>query len=106
MNIEKGMKFKNHWIGHEDCYKDRIYEVRSVLSGCTCSRPQWRYEEPQARRRPHIHITARMIEGPFKDYEDHYFGPLDSETLKHIEHPETEWIEIINVPAGVQFSLF
>lgn len=39
--IQVGDKFTRHWVGHEECYKGRIYQVEGVYRNCTCGKPEW-----------------------------------------------------------------
>lgn len=106
--IQIGDKFRVHWLGHEECYKGRIYQVTGFREGCTCGKPGFVTGKPEIPRRPHLHVRAKLIESPAKymiGENDFLFGPLDIDTLHDIEDPEKSWIEIVR-QKGDQLSLF
>ena len=106
--IKIGDKFRYHWVEHEECYKECLYQVIGLLDGCTCGKPTFITGKPEVSRRPHLHIRAKLIDAPVKsiiDKRDFWFGPLDSETLYDIEDPDKSWIEIVR-QKGDQLSLF
>lgn len=105
--IARGMKFIYHWKGHEACYTSRVYQVKSVIRSCTCPVPNcFVMGKKPVPRRPHIHLTAKMIECPYEGIEkDGYsFGALDETTLIDLEDPN-QCLEIISF-AGCQLSIF
>lgn len=108
MNIEVGMKFKVVWIGHESCYKGRIYKAKKIYKDCTCTKPSWLFpnSNPPPRQK-HIHILADMVECPYEGIEkkDYLFGCIDENTLKDVDDPDGYWIETIPT-AGIQLTLF
>ena len=113
--IQVGDKFTCHWVGHEECYKGRIYQVEGVYRNCTCGKPEWLTGKPEwltgkpeMPRRSHIHIRAKLIKAPVKYMEGDkgfYFGPLDEDTLRDIDSPEKSWVEIV-YQKGDELSLF
>lgn len=106
--IQIGDKFKVRWIGHDECYKGRVYQVTSFLEGCTCGKPAFITGKPEEPRCPHLHVQAKMIESPDKymiGEQGLLFGPLDSETLHDIDVPNEFWIEIVR-QKGDQLDLF
>lgn len=106
--IQVGDKFTYHWVGHEECYKGRIYQVEGVYRNCTCGKPEWLTGRPEVSRRSHIHIRAKLIKAPIKYMEGDkgfYFGPLDADTLHDIDEPEKSWVEIV-YQKGDELSIF
>ncbi|WP_232220153.1 hypothetical protein [Prevotella falsenii] len=67
--IQVGDKFVYHWIGHEELYKGRIYQVEGVYRNCTCGKPEWLTGKREVPRRPHIHVRAKLIKAPIKYME-------------------------------------
>lgn len=99
--IQVGDKFTYHWVGHEECYRGRIYQVEGVYRNCTCGKPE-------VPRRSHIHIRAKLIKAPIKYMEGDkgfFFGPLDADTLRDIDDPDKLWVEIV-YQKGDELSLF
>ena len=106
--IQIGDKFKVRWVGHDECYKDRLYQVTSFLEGCTCGKPAFLTGKQESPRRPHLHVRAKLIEAPAKymvGENGFVFGPFDVETLRDIDAPDESWIEIV-WQKGDQLSLF
>lgn len=106
--IQIGDKFKVRWVGHDECYKDRLYQVTSFLEGCTCGKPAFLTGKQESPRRPHLHVRAKLIEAPAKymvGENGFVFGPFDVETLRDIDAPDESWIEIVR-QKGDQLSLF
>ena len=106
--IQIGDKFRNHWVGHEECYEGRIYQVTGFLEGCTCGKPTFLTGKQESPRRPHLHVRAKLIEAPAKymvGENGFVFGPFDVETLRDIDAPDESWIEIVR-QKGDQLSLF
>lgn len=106
--IQIGDKFKVRWVGHDECYKDRLYQVTSFFEGCTCGKPAYITGRPELPRRPHLHVRAKLIEAPAKymvGENGFVFGPFDVETLRDIDAPNESWIEIV-WQKGDQLSLF
>ena len=106
--IHIGDKFKRHWVGNESCYEGRLYQVTGVIDNCRCGRPSFLTGMPENPRREHVHVSAKLIEAPYKymiGESGFSFGPLDPDTLHYIDNPEGEWIEIVRKP-GDQLSLF
>nr|DAN40381.1 MAG TPA: hypothetical protein [Bacteriophage sp.] len=106
--IQIGDKFKVRWVGHDECYKDRLYQVTSFLEGCTCGKPAYITSKPELPRRPHLHVRAKLIDAPAKymvGENGFVFGPFDVETLRDIDAPDESWIEIVR-QKGDQLSLF
>ena len=106
--IQIGDKFKIRWVGHDECYKDRLYQVTSFLEGCTCGKPAFLTGKQESPRRPHLHVRAKLIEAPAKymvGENGFVFGPFDTETLCDIDAPDGSWIEIVR-QKGDQLSLF
>ena len=106
--IQIGDKFKVRWVGHDECYKDRLYQVTSFFEGCTCGKPAYITGKPELPRRPHLHVRAKLIEAPAKymvGENGFVFGPFDVETLHDIDAPDESWIEIV-WQKGDQLSLF
>lgn len=106
--IQIGDKFKVRWVGHDECYKDRLYQVTSFLEGCTCGKPAFLTGRQESPRRPHLHVRAKLIEAPAKymvGENGFVFGPFDVETLRDIDAPDESWIEIVR-QKGDQLSLF
>lgn len=101
-------KFKVRWVGHDECYKDRLYLVTSFLEGCTCGKSAYITGKPELPRRPHLHVRAKLIDAPVKymiGEGGFVFGPLDPETLHDIDVPDESWIEIVR-QKGDQLNLF
>lgn len=106
--IQVGDKFTYHWVGYEECHKGRIYQVEGVYRNCTCGKPEWLTGKPEAPRRSHIHIRAKLIKVPIKYMEGDkgfFFGPLDADTLRDIDEPDKSWVEIV-YQKGDELSLF
>ena len=106
--IQIGDKFKVRWVGHDECYEGRLYQVTGFLEGCTCGKSPVITGKPEVPRRPHLHVRARLIEAPAKymtGENGFLFGPLDSETLHDIDNPDESWIEVLR-QKGDQLSLF
>lgn len=105
--IAIGSKFIVHWKGHETCYDGRVYQVKTILRGCTCPKPNyWYLDEDPVPRKPHIHLTADMIECPHVGIErgGYIFGGMDETTLIDLEDP-TYRLEVVS-SAGCQLSIF
>ncbi|MFB9897838.1 hypothetical protein [Hallella seregens] len=106
--IQIGDKFNVRWVGHDECYKGRLYQVTSFLEDCTCGKPAVITGKPEEPRRPHLHVRAKLIEAPAKYMIGEcgfVFGALDSETLHDIEDSDEFWIEIVR-QKGDQLNLF
>lgn len=106
--IHIGDKFRVHWVGYEKCYAGRLYQVSGFSEGCTCAKPYFVTGKPEVPRRPHLHVSARLVEAPAKYMVGEggfSFGPLDIDTLRDIENPDEYWIEIVR-QGGDQLSLF
>lgn len=106
--IQIGSKFIPHWVGHDECYKGRIYQVTGIYAGCTCGKPELVTGKPEQPRRPHLHVRSQLIAAPCKSMvgeKDFLFGPLDPVTLRDIDEPDKSWIEIVH-QKGDQLSLF
>ncbi len=104
--IHVGDKFKVHWVGHEPCYADRLYEVAAIIDDCHCPRPSWLTGQPETPRPAHCHISARLVCSPLKGKDNglHWFNDIDPQTLHSILNPDF-WLEIVRKP-GDQLSLF
>lgn len=114
MIIVKGSKFKVHWKGHESCYQGRTFKVISIIKDCTCPDPNnFINGKADSPRQSHSHITAKLIEVP-KGLEymmegstnKFWFNGYCDKTLKHIQDPNNDRIEIINSEIPLQLELF
>lgn len=111
--ILKGTHFKVHWIGHELIYENRIYEVVSLIKNCDCPNPNnFVNGNLDISRDLHYHIVAKLIKVPngeewrLKEDNKHWFNGYLNSSLKNIENPDNDWLEIVGVKKGTQLELF
>lgn len=103
MKIEVGMRFSVDWVGHEDCYKDRVYEVLSIIRDCHCSHPRVWLHKTHNQTPTHIHIRAKRVDTT--EIGESYFGFID-EDLRDIYAPNTYHLQIESTAKPIQQTLF